>query len=103
MHPAIERMDGADAGFLYLETPTMHMHTLKIAILEPAEHLDFDSFVAGTLGPAQAAAADAATRGDGPVRAQPPDVGHPHDGSTRSGTCTATGSPATARCATSRC
>ncbi len=49
VHPAVERMDGADAAFLYLETPTVHMHTLKIAILEPSEHLDFDSFVAGTL------------------------------------------------------
>ena len=49
MHPAVERMDGADAGFLYLETPTVHMHTLKIAILEPAEHLTFDTFVGGTL------------------------------------------------------
>ena len=49
VHPAIERMDGADAAFTYLETPTVHMHTLKIAILEPSEHLDFDSFAAGTL------------------------------------------------------
>ena len=49
VHPAVERMDGADAAFLYLETPTVHMHTLKIAILEPTEHLGFDSFVAGTL------------------------------------------------------
>ena len=49
MHPAVERMEGADAGFLYLETPTVHMHTLKIAILEPADHLSFDTFVGGTL------------------------------------------------------
>jgi diacylglycerol O-acyltransferase len=49
VHPAVERMDGADAAFLYLETPTVHMHTLKIAILEPGEHLGFDSFVSGTL------------------------------------------------------
>ncbi|MEJ7633602.1 wax ester/triacylglycerol synthase family O-acyltransferase [Aeromicrobium sp.] len=49
VHPAIERMEGMDAGFLYLETPTVHMHTLKIAILEPSEHLTFDSFVTGTL------------------------------------------------------
>lgn len=49
VHPAVERMDGADAAFLYLETPTVHMHTLKIAILEPSELLDFDSFCAGTL------------------------------------------------------
>lgn len=49
VHPAVERMEGVDAGFLYLETPTVHMHTLKIAILEPADHLTFDSFVGGTL------------------------------------------------------
>ena len=30
-------MEGVDAGYLYLETPTMHMHTLKIAIIEPRE------------------------------------------------------------------
>ena len=30
-------MEGVDAGYLYLETPTMHMHTLKIAIIEPNE------------------------------------------------------------------
>jgi WS/DGAT/MGAT family acyltransferase len=28
-------MSGIDAGFLYMETPTLHMHTLKVAILEP--------------------------------------------------------------------
>src|SRR5205823_5981168 len=27
----MERMTGLDAGFLYMETPTLHMHTLKIA------------------------------------------------------------------------
>ena len=30
-------MEGVDAGYLYMETPTMHMHTLKIAVMEPAE------------------------------------------------------------------
>ena len=29
-------MEGVDAGYLYMETPSMHMHTLKIAIVEPA-------------------------------------------------------------------
>ncbi len=33
-------MEGVDAGYLYMETPTMHMHTLKIAVLEPAEAFD---------------------------------------------------------------
>jgi diacylglycerol O-acyltransferase len=33
-------MEGVDAGYLYMETPTMHMHTLKIALVEPAECFD---------------------------------------------------------------
>ena len=32
----MERMTGMDAGFLYMETPTLHMHTLKIGIVDPA-------------------------------------------------------------------
>ena len=35
-------MEGVDAGYLYLETPTMHMHTLKIALVEPSEGYDHD-------------------------------------------------------------
>lgn len=49
MRPAIERMTGIDAGFLYMETPSVHMHTLKIAILESDDGLTFDTFVAGML------------------------------------------------------
>lgn len=30
----MERLPGVDAGFLYLETPTLHMHTLKIGVLD---------------------------------------------------------------------
>lgn len=46
----MQRMDGVDANFLYLETPTMHMHTVKVAILERSagargEGFDFDAFV----------------------------------------------------------
>jgi diacylglycerol O-acyltransferase len=41
----MQRMDGVDANFLYLETPTMHMHTVKVAILERPGGFDFDSFV----------------------------------------------------------
>ncbi|HZJ07765.1 MAG TPA: wax ester/triacylglycerol synthase family O-acyltransferase [Nocardioidaceae bacterium] len=37
----VERMKGVDAGYLYMETPTMHMHTLKIALLEPVETVDY--------------------------------------------------------------
>ena len=40
----MERMEGVDAGYLYLETPTMHMHTLKVALIHPSAALDFDVF-----------------------------------------------------------
>ncbi len=42
----MERMAGVDAGFLYLETPTMHTHTLKVALIEPPD--DFDAALLGT-------------------------------------------------------
>jgi diacylglycerol O-acyltransferase / wax synthase len=29
-----QRLPGVDAGFLYMETPTQHMHTLKIALVD---------------------------------------------------------------------
>lgn len=32
----MQRLTGLDAGFLYMETPTLHMHTLKVAVLDPA-------------------------------------------------------------------
>jgi diacylglycerol O-acyltransferase / wax synthase len=32
----VERLTGLDAGYLYMETPTLHMHTLKISVLDPA-------------------------------------------------------------------
>jgi WS/DGAT/MGAT family acyltransferase len=32
----VKRLRGIDANFLYMETPTLHMHTIKIAVLEPA-------------------------------------------------------------------
>jgi diacylglycerol O-acyltransferase len=38
-------MAGVDAGYLYMETPTMHMHTLKIAVLEPNQPFTFERFV----------------------------------------------------------
>lgn len=49
VRPAIERMTGFDAGFLYMETPSVHMHTLKIAILEADDALSYDAFVSGIL------------------------------------------------------
>lgn len=32
----MERLTGLDASFLYNETPTIHMHTLKVAIFDPS-------------------------------------------------------------------
>ena len=32
-----KRLTGIDSVYLYQETPTAHMHTLKISILKPAE------------------------------------------------------------------
>ncbi len=33
----MQRLSGLDANFLYNETPTEHMHTLKLAVLDPPE------------------------------------------------------------------
>ena len=30
----VQRLPGVDAGFLYMETPTLHMHTLKVALVD---------------------------------------------------------------------
>ena len=32
----MQRLTAFDAGFLYMETPTLHMHTLKISVLDPS-------------------------------------------------------------------
>jgi diacylglycerol O-acyltransferase / wax synthase len=42
----VERLSGLDAGFLYMETPTAHMHTLKIAVIDPADSTPPYSFQA---------------------------------------------------------
>ena len=45
-----ERLPGVDAGFLYMETPTQHMHTLKIAFLDVSSlrgGYTYDAFRAG--------------------------------------------------------
>lgn len=47
--PGVTRMAGVDAGFLYMETPAMHMHTLKMAILEPTPDLTRDTLVGGMV------------------------------------------------------
>jgi diacylglycerol O-acyltransferase len=31
----VQRLSGLDAGFLYMDTPTLHMHTIKVAVLDP--------------------------------------------------------------------
>lgn len=37
----MERLTGIDASFLYAETPTVHMHTIKVAVLQPAPGVDY--------------------------------------------------------------
>ena len=32
----MERLTGLDAGFLYMETPSQHLHTMKVAVIDPA-------------------------------------------------------------------
>jgi WS/DGAT/MGAT family acyltransferase len=40
----MRRLAGVDALFLYNETPTQHMHTLKVAIIDPSENPEGYSF-----------------------------------------------------------
>lgn len=40
----MQRVEGVDAGYLYMETPSMHMHTLKIGILAKPPLFDFAYF-----------------------------------------------------------
>ncbi|HLW17312.1 MAG TPA: wax ester/triacylglycerol synthase family O-acyltransferase [Actinomycetota bacterium] len=42
----MERLSGLDAGFLYMETPNAHMHTLKIAVIDPSDSTPRYSFQA---------------------------------------------------------
>ncbi len=46
----MERMEGVDAGYLYMETPSMHMHTLKIAVLEAGGRFDLSVFTRELMG-----------------------------------------------------
>ena len=44
----MERLSGLDASFLYTESPTVHLHTLKIGVIDPAAApggYDFERFV----------------------------------------------------------
>ena len=45
----MERMQGVDAGYLYMETPSMHMHTVKVAILERPGGIDIETFAEEVL------------------------------------------------------
>jgi len=40
----MQRLSGLDAGFVYMETPTLHMHTLKLAVLDPPAGVGAGSF-----------------------------------------------------------
>ena len=68
----VMRMRGADAGFLYMETPSMHMHTLKIAVIEQHRDLTFDNLVTGDARRLRRMPALQQAGGAGAVRAQPP-------------------------------
>jgi WS/DGAT/MGAT family acyltransferase len=37
----MKRLSGLDAGFLYAETPTLHFHTLKVAVIRPGSPEDY--------------------------------------------------------------
>jgi diacylglycerol O-acyltransferase / wax synthase len=37
----VQRLAGIDANFLYMETPAAHMHTIKVAVVEPAPGIDY--------------------------------------------------------------
>jgi len=46
----MKTLSGLDAGFIYGETPTVHMHTIKVAVIGPVEGdrpLDYEAFRAG--------------------------------------------------------
>lgn len=59
---AMERIAGVAAGFLYMATPTMHMHTLKIALIEPPPDFDLALVSRETACSAASAAVAAAPR-----------------------------------------
>jgi diacylglycerol O-acyltransferase len=43
----MKRLNGMDAMLLYSETPNLHTHTLKVAIIDPSgseSDFDFDAF-----------------------------------------------------------
>ena len=40
----MKRLSGMDAAFLYAETPSAHMHTLKIAVMESAGETGHQAF-----------------------------------------------------------
>ncbi len=57
---AVKRLNGVDALMLYSETPEIHMHTLKIGILDVsnmAQDFDFEMFRGVGLSAAHGAGA----------------------------------------------
>ena len=84
-------MEGVDAGYLYLETPTMHMHTLKIAIVEPKEQpFDLDHLTAEILARLEQLHALPSPRAAAPVAAEPSLVARPTGASSSRTTCSTT-------------
>jgi diacylglycerol O-acyltransferase len=37
----VKRLNGMDAMLLYSETPNLHAHTLKVAVIDAADYPDF--------------------------------------------------------------
>ena len=73
----VDRMEGVDAGYLYMETPTMHMHTLKIAVLGAGGGVRPDQAPATRCSRGCAELPPlAATGAPGAVPPQPPALGH---------------------------
>ena len=74
---AVQRLSGLDTSFLYTESPTLHMHTLKIGIIDPPARsaATVRALQGGARGAAAPAAAVPAPRDPGPLRAAPSGVG----------------------------
>ena len=47
----MERFTGQDASFLYMETPSVHMHTLKVAVIDLLRARDLERLSITTRQP----------------------------------------------------
>ena len=92
----MERLTGIDASFLYMETPTLHMHTIKVAVLEPRAGRRLLARAREGRPPRAAASAAAVppARGRGAVRLPPSGVDRGSRPSISTTTCAARRSPA---------